>query len=82
MSVDAEQMPENEAARAQRLQALAVKACDGGEARVTSQRLSSRDDVQLDVDRVWASFQKNGPASAWTQAPGPAAPLNIILVGR
>ena len=76
VSVDAEQVPENEAARTQRLQALAVKACDGAEARVTSQRLSTRDDVQLDVDRVWASFQKNGPGSAWAQSPGPAAPLN------
>lgn len=76
VSVDAEQVPTETDARAVKLQALAVKACGGADARVTSQRLSTREDVQLDVDRVWASFQKNGPASAWAQSPGPASPLN------
>ncbi len=75
VSVDAEQMPENEAARTQRLQALAVKACHGA-GRVTTQRLSTRDDVELDLDRVWATFLKNGAPTSWTQPAGPANPLN------
>ncbi|MDP3235371.1 MAG: hypothetical protein Q8N26_21495 [Myxococcales bacterium] len=65
VSVDAEQVPTETDARAVKLQALAVKACGGADARVTSQRLSTRDDVQLDVDRVWASLQKSGAPTAW-----------------
>lgn len=76
VSVDAARVPAEVEARDLHLQELAAKACAGAEAHITSQRLSTRDEVQLDVDRVWASFQKNGPASAWTQSPGPANPLN------
>ena len=76
VSVDAAQVPADVGARDLHLQELAADACAGAEARITSQRLSTRDEVQLDVDRVWASFQKNGPASAWAQSPGPASPLN------
>lgn len=67
VSVDADQLPADDAARTQQLVALAAKACRGttDDVMVLSQRLVTRDEVQLDVDRVWASFQKSGPASAW-----------------
>lgn len=66
VSVDAEQMPSESEARTVKLQALAVKACGGTDARVTSERLSTREDVQLDVDRVWASLQKRGEPTQWS----------------
>jgi hypothetical protein len=65
VSVDAEQVPTQSDARAATLQDLAVKACGGADARVTSERLSTREDVQLDVDRVWASLQKRGEPTPW-----------------
>jgi len=79
VAVDADQLPSNDEARTQKLVALAAKACRSSgtdDVMVISQRLVTRDEVQLDVDRVWASFQKNGPPSAWAQAPNSPPGIN------
>ncbi|MDP1917753.1 MAG: hypothetical protein Q8L14_16035 [Myxococcales bacterium] len=67
VSVDADQLPADDAARTLHLVALAAKACrdSNDDIMVLSQRLVTREDVQLDVDRVWASLQKSGAPTAW-----------------
>lgn len=61
--VDAERLPSDEAARSAQVQALAKEACGHGPARVAEERASSREELQLDLDRVWAKTQRGAPVS-------------------
>ncbi|MBL8941274.1 MAG: hypothetical protein JNM69_42405 [Archangium sp.] len=69
LTVDLERLPETEAERTGRLSELAAETCGASPAHVTSQKLATRDEVQLDLDRVVTSVQRRPATSAWAPAP-------------
>lgn len=76
MTVDLEQLPTSEPERNEHITALAAQACGSEAAHVTSQKLATRDDVQLDLDRVVTSVQRRPATSAWAAAPSGQTVLN------
>lgn len=68
MTVDVERLPAGEAERNERIVELAAQTCGAATAQVTSQRLTTRDEVQLDLDQVVTRVQRRPATSAW--APG------------
>lgn len=69
MTVDLEQLPTAEPERSVRITELAAQTCGSSPAHVTSQKLTTRDDVQLDLDRVVTSAQRRPATSAWAPVP-------------
>lgn len=69
MTVDVERLPTGEAERAERITELAAQTCGASTAQVTSQKLTTRDEVQLDLDQVVTTVQRRPATSAWAPAP-------------
>lgn len=76
MMVDVEGLPAGDAERAVRISELAAQTCGAATAQVTSQRLTTRDDVQLDLDRVVTTAQRRPATSAWVQGAQGQTALN------
>lgn len=76
MTVDLDQLPTSEPERAQRITELAAQTCGTSHAQVTSQKLGTRDDVQLDLDRVVTSVQRRPATSAWAPTPQGQTAIN------
>lgn len=74
VAIDADRLSSDAQARAATVQALAAEACGARPARVTDEVLSSREEVQLDLDRVWATMHRRLPTepSLARNLPGPA----------
>lgn len=69
MTVDVDRLPTDESERSQRLTELAAQTCGSATAQVTSQKLTTRDEVQLDLDQVVTTVQRRPATSAWAPAP-------------
>ena len=76
MTVDVDGLPAGDAERAVRINELAAQTCGAATAQVTSQRLTTRDDVQLDLDRVVTTVQRRPATSAWAPPPPGQTVLN------